>query len=134
MKQRAYTSKNCIASARPKAQPGSKQLPRKVVLAILMAVISVAIVVIYIYDWPRMRVGASAPAPLNLARTGISPEIEAAINKRFPNASSAQMPITPGSADRFAGVPMDPAAPLAPYGVPMPQRHRGGGKIQNSDR
>jgi hypothetical protein len=93
-----------------------------------MTVVSIAIVAIYIHDWPRMRVGASAQAPFNLARTGISPEIEAAINGRFPNASSAQMLVTPNAADRFAGMPMDPTASLAPYGVPMTQPHRSIGK------
>ena len=128
MKQRAYTSKNRIASATPKAQPASKQLPGKLVVAILLAFVSIAIVVIYIHDWPRVRATASAPAPINLARTGVSPEIEAAINGRFPNAAPAQMPMTAESADRFAGVPMDPALPLAPYGVSMPQTHQGVGK------
>jgi hypothetical protein len=61
MKGRAYTSKNRIASATPKAQPASKRLPSKVVLTILLAVVSIAIVAIYIHDWPKMRVGASAP-------------------------------------------------------------------------
>jgi hypothetical protein len=122
MKQRAYTSKNRIASATPKAQPASKQLPGKLVVAILLAFVSIAIVVIYIHDWPRVRATASAPAPINLARTGVSPEIEAAINGRFPNTSS--VPITPDAADRIAGMPMDPAASLAPYGVPMPQFHQ----------
>ena len=120
---RLAVTRTPIRTYPPPARPRVRQLLRRQIGVTVLAVLSIAIVVIYVHDWPKMGVSASAPAPINLARTGISPEIEAAINGRFPNAGSAQMPITPESADRFAGVPVDPAAPLAPYGVPMPQPH-----------
>jgi hypothetical protein len=133
MKGRTDISKRLISSAKPKARSAPKRPLAKYVLAILIAILSFAIAWIYVHDWPRM-VSTSVPAPIILAGTGVSPEVAAAINKGRVQTAPAPILITPENADMYAGVPMDPAAPLAPYGVSLPQPgRRGAGYSRGSD-
>jgi hypothetical protein len=95
-------------TASPPEQMASRYLP-----LFFLALASIAIAVIYIRNWPVMN---ASPQAVNLSGTGVPPDVAAAINRGRGQAAPAPMPITPDTADRFAGVPMDPAAS---YGLPV---------------